>query len=278
MPDIDGLEATRRIRADGGFNELPILAMTANASASDRHDCLAAGMNEHVGKPIDMEVLVPMILALTGSDMQTVSAEKPPVIKQTDNSVLQRFGGNVGLFKQVQAKFYPEAMQLLAKLKMALDQSNREQVLAALHSLKGISGTMGAIELAGLADTLEAKVKADVNTSLQRLIDVPQLEQLQQILTSSCDEMASVAAQLSGEADTTAVLSPALADNELKSRLQAMLALLEADNLGVLDSVESLYLILSADQQQQLKLLREQIAALEFAEAIATIETLLKGL
>ena len=53
MPDIDGLEATRRIRADGRFAGLPILAMTANASLADREACLAAGMNDHVAKPID---------------------------------------------------------------------------------------------------------------------------------------------------------------------------------------------------------------------------------
>jgi CheY-like chemotaxis protein len=55
MPDIDGLEATWRIRTDPRFGTLPIVAMTANASKTDRDVCLAAGMNEHVGKPIDLE-------------------------------------------------------------------------------------------------------------------------------------------------------------------------------------------------------------------------------
>lgn len=64
MPDIDGLEATRRIRADGRFNHLPILAMTANISQSDREQCLAAGMNGHTGKPIDLDDLVDALKAL----------------------------------------------------------------------------------------------------------------------------------------------------------------------------------------------------------------------
>ena len=58
MPDIDGFEATRRIRANPRFSSLPIIAMTANASNADRQACLAAGMNDHVGKPIDVEQLV----------------------------------------------------------------------------------------------------------------------------------------------------------------------------------------------------------------------------
>ncbi len=66
MPDIDGMEATRRIRADARFAALPILAMTANTSTADREECLASGMNDHVGKPIDLEAVIPPLLRLTG--------------------------------------------------------------------------------------------------------------------------------------------------------------------------------------------------------------------
>ncbi|WP_455922901.1 CHASE domain-containing protein [Pseudomonas putida] len=61
MPDIDGQEATRRIRQTLGAEQLPIIAMTANVSEQDREQCLAAGMNEHVGKPINLERLVEVI-------------------------------------------------------------------------------------------------------------------------------------------------------------------------------------------------------------------------
>jgi len=65
MPVLDGLSATRAIRALG-YTDLPIIAMTANAMASDRDDCLAAGMNEHVGKPFDILHLCALLLRLTG--------------------------------------------------------------------------------------------------------------------------------------------------------------------------------------------------------------------
>ena len=65
MPVMDGVEATRVIRADPRFNSLPIIAMTANAMAADRDRCLEAGMNDHIAKPIDPEQLFRVLLRWT---------------------------------------------------------------------------------------------------------------------------------------------------------------------------------------------------------------------
>jgi two-component system, sensor histidine kinase and response regulator len=61
MPEMDGLEATRRIRQQLGLTALPIIAMTANAMSSDRQACLEAGMNDHVSKPFDLQELVELL-------------------------------------------------------------------------------------------------------------------------------------------------------------------------------------------------------------------------
>jgi two-component system sensor histidine kinase/response regulator len=66
MPVMDGIEATRAIRADPRFDSLPIIAMTANAMAADRERCLEAGMNDHIAKPIDPEELFGVLLRWTG--------------------------------------------------------------------------------------------------------------------------------------------------------------------------------------------------------------------
>ena len=65
MPVMDGYAATRAIREELGLNTLPVIAMTANAMASDRAACLAAGMNDHVGKPFELDHLVAMLLRFT---------------------------------------------------------------------------------------------------------------------------------------------------------------------------------------------------------------------
>ena len=298
MPDIDGLEATRRIRASGRFDALPILAMTANASASDRDDCLAAGMNEHVGKPIDMAVLVPMIVSLIGNDdsadNSTATSTEPssveplsvepsstvasPAINQSQRELLKRFGSNTALFQKVQAKFHPEATQLLTQLEVALAEANRDQALLSLHSLKGISATMGATALAALAAEFEARLKAGATLDSQDWLEAVEIAQLQQLLESSSADMAALAAQLATASESELEPAQDLPTEELKRQLQHIVELLAADNLAVLDSIESLYRILSPDQQQQLELLKDHIGALEFAEATAAIQTLLKDL
>jgi CheY-like chemotaxis protein len=66
MPVMDGYAATRVIREELGLTALPIIAMTANAMASDRAACLAAGMSDHVGKPFDLDHLVAMLIRYAG--------------------------------------------------------------------------------------------------------------------------------------------------------------------------------------------------------------------
>jgi two-component system sensor histidine kinase/response regulator len=69
MPVMDGYAATRAIRQELGLTALPIIAMTANAMASDRAACLEAGMNDHVGKPFELDHLVATLLRLCGRSL-----------------------------------------------------------------------------------------------------------------------------------------------------------------------------------------------------------------
>jgi CheY-like chemotaxis protein len=69
MPRLNGLDATRAIRRLPGYADTPILAMTANAFDEDRRDCLAAGMNDHIGKPIAPETLFTALQLVTTGEL-----------------------------------------------------------------------------------------------------------------------------------------------------------------------------------------------------------------
>ena len=77
MPVMDGIEATRVIRSDPRLQDLPIIAMTANAMASDREHCLKAGMNDHIGKPIDPDELFSVLLRWARSRTEEAILESP---------------------------------------------------------------------------------------------------------------------------------------------------------------------------------------------------------
>ena len=80
MPVMDGYTATRTLRARPDLQNLPIIAMTANAMASDRAACLAAGMNDHVGKPFELDHLVATLLRFAGQPIAQQIPSSHPVV------------------------------------------------------------------------------------------------------------------------------------------------------------------------------------------------------
>ncbi|CAG0978126.1 hypothetical protein ARNL5_02248, partial [Anaerolineae bacterium] len=113
MPVMDGFEATRRIRADGRFDRLPVIAMTANAMAGDREKCLACGMNDHIAKPIDVRQMFATLArwvtpavpaaAADARDAAPAMAAIPPMAGIDVDAALIRVGGDAGLLRKMLA-------------------------------------------------------------------------------------------------------------------------------------------------------------------------------
>ncbi|MCB5162432.1 PAS domain-containing hybrid sensor histidine kinase/response regulator [Marinomonas algarum] len=164
MPGMDGLEATRQIRQAKQFDVLPILAMTANVSPADRAMCLDAGMNDHIGKPLDIEQMNQCILnalrfskerplkeALdhkepqsTGSQNRTEDAFNTLRCEAPD-SMLERLGNSVELFDAVIEAFTEESRSLVEALNQSITAEDFSNVKEHLHSLKGASLTAGLV-------------------------------------------------------------------------------------------------------------------------------------
>ncbi|WP_332848449.1 PAS domain S-box protein [Massilia sp. S19_KUP03_FR1] len=139
MPDVDGLEATRRIRAVPRLAQLPIMAMSANVARADRDACLAAGMDSHIGKPFDLDQVVARLRSLIGRNAA-------PLVDLA--GALPRFFDDAALYARMLVKFEQESGQLFARLELEQAQDNACAEAATRHALKGMALTMGVARLA----------------------------------------------------------------------------------------------------------------------------------
>jgi len=173
MPEMDGLEATRRIREaelnQGGAkeNHTPIIAMTANAMTGDRERCIAAGMDGYVSKPVKPEVLYQEIdLVLRRSAKPTVPAtsvtpslaEKLPIYDRAD--ALSRIADDEELLTTLIEMFVADAPSYLAEVDSALAATDWPRLLRAGHTLKGVFATFSARRGEHAARELEVAAKA----------------------------------------------------------------------------------------------------------------------
>ena len=193
MPEMDGIEATRRIRLDPRFASLPIIAMTANAMNGDQEAFLGAGMNDYVPKPIDRHTLLE---ALRRQVSRTAVAEVPEGAPGAAPSTMpgalagvdmqgayERLGVSRETLERLLARFAEGLPRGLAVLEAAVAARDHDAVRLHAHSLSGSAGTLAvdrlrwaaaALEAAGRArrgplDELLATVKAEARTVLASL-------------------------------------------------------------------------------------------------------------
>ncbi|MBC7602324.1 MAG: response regulator [Ramlibacter sp.] len=173
MPLMDGYTATRSIRRDLGLHTLPIIAMTANAMASDRKACLAAGMNDHVAKPFDVEHLVQVLRQHAGRNTVPGATSAPPQPTRQPtigeaaaaagvqlDAALARLAGKQSLYTRILGMFIGELSTTLVQLQVHLASGQPAAAMPLLHTLKGLAGTIGATGLAELVARAERELGA----------------------------------------------------------------------------------------------------------------------
>jgi HPt (histidine-containing phosphotransfer) domain-containing protein len=167
MPEMDGLEATRTIRAlEGELGRVPIVAMTASAFHDDKQRCLSAGMDDYLSKPIVRSEL------LAAVDRWLRSEDKPPDKQPADMSpqegglldeaVLAELETDVTaeLLPGMVRTFVAEGRRRLARINFACESRDLNAVGEEAHAFKGAAGTFGAIVLQAEALELERAGKA----------------------------------------------------------------------------------------------------------------------
>jgi two-component system, sensor histidine kinase and response regulator len=180
MPVMDGMTATREIRKDERFRDLPIIAMTANVMEADIQKCLDAGMNDHIGKPIDPDEMFaklnkwikPRRTGPPGEpsmiSQKQVRKEKPPAAAPDDLPDIRGLDAKLGL-KRVMGKkaFYLDMLRRFSEkqsqtpdqIRASLEAGDRDAAQRLAHTLKGLSGNIGAVEAQEVAAELESSIR-----------------------------------------------------------------------------------------------------------------------
>ena len=198
MPVMDGIEATRRIRQLPGFERLPILAMTANAMAGDRELCFAAGMNDHIAKPIDPDDLWAKLhrwlkpgTIIAGRAPQAADGHTLPAIWYTLDGLDATTGlanalGRPELYLSLLRRFANNQHDCVDRIRTHLAQGDKAAALLLAHTLKGTAAQIGDDTIRTLAERLEQAIdRGQPETTL-----APMEAELAAALTQRLDTLA----------------------------------------------------------------------------------------
>lgn len=208
MPVLDGLSATRQLRTWPGFETLPVIAMTAHTMHHEVENCIAAGMNDHIGKPFDSAAFYTTLARwLPISKQQPPERQDEAASYETGEHALRlrfnpssipgidaepaiaRFGGKSDRYRHWLRVFLTEGPAATAQIRLALDEDRYEEARKAAHAFKGRVGMLGMTRLHPLAAALESalhqgepheRVLSDLESSVRdlcgHLVEMVQLE------------------------------------------------------------------------------------------------------
>ncbi|KUE81651.1 hypothetical protein ATO46_01570 [Aeromonas schubertii] len=157
MPVLDGVSATRRIRDNPAWRSLPIIAMTANAMHQDVERCLECGMNDHIGKPIDVKEMLAKIAKWLPKAADKIMAL--PLLAEEE--ALSRFCGDKGRWLQSLERFVDQLEQESGQARALLEGDDRMALARYAHGIKGAAANLGATRLALWAGEVEELSRSD---------------------------------------------------------------------------------------------------------------------
>jgi len=163
MPELDGLETTRQIRAreTAGQHQV-IVAMTAEGPGGDREKCRQAGMDDFIAKPLDVDALFAILDKIQAKKEMSQPAARLSFDPQQDQETqldiaiaLPRFGGDIHIYFDFLLRFIKQLKQTDQKLRAAYKKGDVEQLHALSHGLKGTAANFEAIAVRDSASALE---------------------------------------------------------------------------------------------------------------------------
>ena len=287
MPVMDGIEATREIRKEARFQTLPVIAMTANVMAEDIRRCFDAGMNDHIGKPIDVEELMGKLEQWTRPRSEDDDDDAPPAretrtiimnarsehlpasIDGLDIAVaLKNMVGNRALLRKLLLKFRESHADAPGRVKEALASGQRDAAIRQAHTLRAVAGNIGAAALQSACADLERRLRESPGTGVPKA----ELEAVEVQLARVVNSIAAIDAPQAGvgekpapdvSVDATPV-DPVRAGELLKELFER----LEEDDMAAVEVAERLGALgLNGDALPLLRNLEKAVSAYDFDTA-----------
>ncbi|MBT3634540.1 MAG: response regulator [Candidatus Marinimicrobia bacterium] len=278
MPVMDGYQATSEIRKDKQFDNLPILAMTADAMTGVRDKVVESGMNDYITKPIDLKILFEALIKWIKPDTSRMGAavsnnvdkhEGPEdidfsVLKDIDfNAGLSRMGGSAIAYKRILNRFQEKNQDFVVEITQLLEDEDWESAERHAHSLKGVSGNLGITTLFHAVSKLEFLLKSIPPSDWHGA-----LEETKKELTATFDSLSILDKQKPNATATDLPLDMA----KLIELLEGLEDLLETD---IAESQDRVYQILELNPTDELlSLIRTLNNQLEVFDADAAKKTL----
>jgi len=277
MPVLDGYETTRRIRDDLGLDDLPIIAMTAHAYADEGRRCRAAGMNDCLIKPVDIEQLFQVLRRCCRPREQTeplpIATEAaakgatslPARLPGMDlNSGLMRAGNDADFYLRLLAQLHDDHQDYPDRIRALIGAGDRNAASQTAHMLVGIALNLGAEEVGNRARKVERAIDtadADLETELTAL-------------SASITALGQAIAGLRSDDDAPG--ADALSDAALREDLRELDALLNERNMRARQQFETLLpRVADPEIRACLETAGRQIDRLDFDAARQTIGALL---
>ncbi|QWR78187.1 response regulator [Candidatus Magnetomonas plexicatena] len=283
MPIMDGFECSVQIRKDSRYDNLPIIAMTANAMEGDRQRCIDHGMNDHVAKPIDVgqlfSTMARWIKPKTNTELKpaiaptSISAGIPDIHGLNTKGALQRVGGNVKLLRKLLSRFSETQADAVTRIRAALESSDIETATREAHTVKGLAGNIGADALFEISGRVEGMLKANDTAELPQALGTME-QQLTELI-----KMISEAIPASDVAAQSKTSDAPVDVKSLTPELKHLAELLADDDSRASTLADNIVTQLSAaGYSDDARLIKKHIANFDFEEALKELRKTARSL